>query len=235
MIRIYPDSELLSQAAAELFIAQARQAVTERGRFCVALSGGSTPQNCYHLLAREPFRDQVPWSQVEIFWGDERCVAQTDPRSNAGSAKAALLDMVPLSPEQIHPMVCAGDSHAAAQNYQRLLQDFFHPTEPRFDLILLGLGEDGHTASLIPGTPAPEERLALVTALQKPGEDFARLSLTAPAINLARLVVFLVSGAGKAPILHQVLSGRTKKYPAQLISPQQGALLWLVDQEAVNP
>jgi len=234
MIRVFADNQALSQAAAELFAEQARQAVASRGRFCVALAGGSTPQTCYQLLAQPPVREQVPWEKVHIFWGDERCVPLTDPRSNAGMAKTALLDRVPIPAGQIYPMACIEDPETAARDYQRLLKNFFRPAEPRFDLILLGLGEDGHTASLIPGTSAPQERIDLVTSLQKPGEDFARLSLTAPQINLARMVVFLVSGQGKALSLRRVLNGPPAQIPAQLIAPRRGELLWLVDREAAG-
>lgn len=232
MIQVCDDFEELSRAAAELIADQARRAVAARGRFSLALSGGSTPRRCYELLARSPWREQVPWSQVDIFWGDERCVPAADPRSNAGMARKALLEQVPLPPSQIHPMVCAADPEAAALAYQALLRDFFSPGEPRFDLILLGLGSDGHTASLLPGTPALQETERLVTAVQSPGAELARLTLTLPLINLARLVVFLVSGRDKAKILRQVLVGPPDRFPAQLIAPLHGEVRWLVDRAA---
>jgi len=234
MLRVFADPERLSQAAADLIADRSQQAVTQRGRFCMAMSGGNTPQLTYQQLARSPLRDRVPWSQVHLFWGDERCVAENDPRSNLGMARKALLDHVPLTPEQIHPMSCAGDPRAAASAYQQLLRDFFSPEEPRFDLVLLGLGEDGHTASLIPGTKAPRETASLVTPVQTAKEDFSRITLTVPAINLARLVVFLVSGRSKAKILRQVLWGPTGQFPAQLIVPGKGEIHWLVDSNAAG-
>jgi len=234
MIRVFADLERLSQAAAELIAGRAQLAIEQRGRFCMALSGGSTPRSTYQQLAQPLLRDRVPWSRVHLFWGDERCVAENDPRSNLGMARKALLDQVPLTPEQIHPMACANDPWTAAAAYQRLLEEFFSPGEIRFDLVLLGLGEDGHTASLLPNTPAPQENRRLVTAVQTSREDFARLTLTVPAINLARLVVFLVSGQRKAEILHQVLRGPQGQYPAQLVAPGKGEILWLVDSDAAG-
>ncbi len=234
MIRICDDAEQLSRSAAELFVEQAQQAVAARGRFCVALAGGSTPERCYQLLAKPPLRELVPWAKTHVFWGDERCVPDSDPRSNARMAHAALLDQVPLPAAQIHLMACAENPAAAAQTYAALLQDFFPRSEPRFDLVLLGLGEDGHTASLFPETPALREKVRLVVPVQKPGEDFARLTLSAPAINSARLVVFLVSGKNKAAILSEILEGPSGRFPAQLITPVQGELLWLVDRAAIG-
>ena len=234
MIRVCDDLESLSQAAADLFTAAAQWAVTEQGRFSVALSGGSTPRRCYELLAQPPFRDRIPWSKVHVFWGDERCVPANDPRSNARMAREALLDHVPLSAGQIHPISCVADPNAAALNYQQMLTEFFAAGSPRFDLVFLGLGDDGHTASLFPGTAALQETERWVTAVRKPGEDISRLTLTAPLLNRAGLVVFLVAGAGKTNILHQVLQGSTreKRFPAQLIAPQNGELIWLVDRAA---
>ncbi|WP_020677797.1 6-phosphogluconolactonase [Geopsychrobacter electrodiphilus] len=234
MIQIFDDKEQLSQAAAKLFAEEACKAVAARGRFCVALAGGSTPRQTYHQLALAPLCEQIPWSQVHIFWGDERCVPGDDPRSNARMAHEALLDRVPIPAAQIHAMTCTRNPEASARRYQALLQKFFEPDAPRFDLILLGLGEDGHTASLIPGTAAPQERVRLVTPVQKPGEDFSRLSLTAPLINQARMVAFLVSGPAKAKILRQVQAGPRDQFPAQLIAPLNGDLCWLVDKAATE-
>jgi 6-phosphogluconolactonase len=234
MIRIFENSEQLAQAAAELFADQARRAVAARGRFCVALAGGSTPRQTYQQLARSPLREQIPWTRIHIFWGDERCVPVDDPRSNAHMAREALLEHVPIPADQIHNMSCAKEPEAAARIYQQLLQDFFQPDPPRFDLILLGLGEDGHTASLFPGTPGLQQREQLVILVQKPGEDFARLSLSLPLINLARMLVFLVSGPKKTRIFKAIQRGPAARYPAQLIAPSDGELQWLVDREAAG-
>jgi 6-phosphogluconolactonase len=234
MIQVCADSDRLSQSAAELFVESARQAVAAQGRFCVALAGGSTPRHSYQRLAHSPFLEQVPWAKVHVFWGDERCVSTDDPRNNARMARETLLNRVPLPADQIHPMACSRDPEAAALAYQTLLRTFFFPKEPRFDLILLGLGEDGHTASLFPGTPALQESVRLVTPAQSPGEEITRLTLTVPIINLARLVVFLVSGRRKSEILRQVLKGPVGRYPAQLINPKEGEVLWLVDKDAAE-
>jgi len=234
MIRILADPGALSRAAAELFGKTARQAAGERGRFSVALSGGSTPQATYRLLAAPPLRDQIPWAQVHVFWGDERCVPADDLRSNARMAREALLDHVPIPPGQIHPLVCTADPVAAARASQRQLEEFFAPGPPRFDLVLLGLGSDGHTASLFPGSPVLAETERWLTRAQRPGDDFCRLTLTLPLINRAAKIVFLVTGADKAPILRQVLNDEAgpRRFPAQLVRPQNGKLIWLVDRAA---
>lgn len=232
MIQVFDDFDRLSQAAAALIVAQACQAVASRGRFCLALSGGRTPQLTYQKLAQVPFLEQVPWAQVHVFWGDERCVPEDDIHSNVRMAREALLEHVPLPPEQIYPMACAGDPVAAARGYEKLLQRFFPPGEPSFDLILLGLGEDGHTASLFPGTRSLQETVRLVTALHLPEEKFVRLTLTPPVINRSRLAVFLVSGQNKAEILHRVLSAPQGRFPAQLIAPHETR--WLIDKEATS-
>lgn len=236
MIRVCDDPENLSRAAAELFTIAAQRAVAARGRFSVVLAGGSTPRRSYQMLARPPVCNQVPWAQVHVFWGDERCVPPHDPRSNARMAHEALLGQVPLPAAQVHPMNCTGDPAAAARDYQQQLKIFFGKGEPRFDLILLGLGSDGHTASLFPDSPALAENTRWVVETRKPEEDFSRTTLTLPLINHAALVVFLVAGESKTAILRQMLAaGATDPpLPAQLIRPQPGELLWLVDRAAAG-
>ena len=236
MIRFCADPEALSHAAAELIAAEARQAVKARGRFVVALAGGTTPQRTYELLAQEPFRALVPWQNTHIFWGDERCVPADDPRNNARMACQALLDHVPIPSEQIHPIVCNGSPLEATAKYESLLVGLFASGRPRFDLVLLGLGENGHTASLFPGTPVLEEQQRLVADVYVAEEGLHRLTLTAPAINQAALVVFLVSGCVKAPILQKVFENPQNQdcIPARLIKPADGKLLWLVDRDAAR-
>jgi 6-phosphogluconolactonase len=232
MIRVYSDMEELSHAAAELFATVAQQAVQARSRFTVALSGGSTPRRTYELLAREPFRKMVPWQSTHIFWGDERCVPVDDPRNNALMARQTLLDNVPVPREQIHPMVCNGSPLEAAEAYETLLRSIFTAGCLRFDLVLLGLGENGHTASLFPGTSVLEEQQRWVSEVYVADEGLHRLTLTAVAINQAALVVFMVSGSDKALILRKVLKKAQdpRSIPALLIKPVDGGLLWLVDQ-----
>ncbi len=234
MIKVYPDLEALSRAAAALLVGQANLAVAARGRFSVALAGGSTPRRTYELLAEPSLADQASWDRVHVFWGDERCVPLADPRSNAGMAMAAWLDRASIPRAQIHPMDCAPDPAAAARDYEAHLREFFAGQPPRLDLVLLGLGSDGHTASLFPGSPALAEgdRWAAPVFAAEGGPH--RVTLTAPLINQARLVAFLVSGPGKAAILAEILQGPRDplRLPAQLIQPHAGELVWLVDQPA---
>ncbi|MDD2735104.1 MAG: 6-phosphogluconolactonase [Desulfuromonadaceae bacterium] len=236
MIRIFHDAEAVSLAAAELFAAEARQAVQARGRFTIALAGGSTPRRSYELLAQDPFHKLVPWQKTHIFWGDERCVPADDPRNNALMAYRTLLDHVPIPPKQVHPMVCDQSPQQAAAAYEALLRDFFPDGHPRFDLVLLGLGENGHTASLFPGTAVLKEQQRWVAEVSVAEEGMHRLTLTAAAINQAALVVFLVSGSVKAPILGKLLKEAEdpRIIPARLIKPVDGGLLWLVDQDAAR-
>jgi len=236
MIRICHDLEALSLAAAELFADEARQAVQARGRFIVALAGGSTPRRMYELLAREPFIKQVPWQSTHIFWGDERCVPADDPRNNALMARKTLLDYVPVPPGQIHPMTCNSSPLEAAAAYETLLRSIFTSGCLRFDLVLLGLGENGHTASLFPCTSVLEEQQRWVGEVFVAEEGLHRLTLTAAAINQAALVVFMVSGADKAPILRKVVQEAQNpcSIPAKLIKPVDGGLQWLVDCDAAR-
>ena len=236
MIEIYSDLETLSAAAAQLFAEQAERAVAARGRFSVALAGGSTPRRTYELLARPPLGERMPWAKVHVFWGDERCVPADDPRSNYRMARQALLDHVPIPPEQIHPMPGSQEPRAAAERYEILLRSFFGEQPPRFDVVLLGLGENGHTASLFPGTPVLEERQRWVAEVYVAEQDLFRISLTAPFLNQAGVVAFLVAGAGKAAVLREILEGPhdPTRLPAQLIRPKHGELRWLVDQAAAN-
>jgi 6-phosphogluconolactonase len=236
MIRIYADPESLSHAAAELFAAEARQAVTDRGRFTVALSGGETPRRTYELLAQETFRDLVPWQNTHIFWGDERCVPANDLRNNARMAQQALLDHVPLPQHQVYPMICNGSPQEAAAKYEALLRGYFATAPPCFDLILLGLGENGHTASLFPGTSVLDEQQRWVADLYVAEEGLHRLTLTTPVINQAARVVFLVSGSDKAHILRRAVAETqdSSDIPARIIKPTDGELLWLVDREAAS-
>ena len=233
MIKVYPDPESLSRAAATLLVSQANLAVAHRGRFSVALSGGATPRRTYELLAGPPFLEQAPWDRMHVFWGDERCVPLDDPRSNAHMAKAAWLDRVPIPKGQIHPLDCARAPAEAAQNYEAQLREFFAGGPPRLDLVLLGLGDNGHTASLFPDTPVLEETRRWAAPVVAEA-DLYRVTLTAPFINQAAMVAFLVAGGSKAGVLQEVLHGPRDpgRLPAQLIQPQNGELFWLTDLAA---
>lgn len=236
MMTIFKDTETLSRTAAELFVETARQAVQERGRFTVALTGGSSPVQLYKLLAQAPYRDQVPWEQTYVFWGDERWVPLSDERSNARMARETLLNHVPVPQDQVYPMWGSGEPEDFALEYEQLLQKHFHQQAPQFDLILLGMGDDGHTASLFPGTEVLQETSRWVRAYYLTPQSMYRVTLTAPLINEARKIVFMTFGANKAEALFQVLEGapNPEKYPSQLIEPQSGELLWLVDEAAAS-
>lgn len=226
------DLEALSQTAAERFVALAQR----HDPFTVALSGGSTPGRLYALLAASPFREQIPWESVHIFWGDERCVPPEDPGSNYRLACEALLDHVPLPERNIHRVRGEWEPEVAAQAYTKDLRGFFQASWPVFNLVLLGMGSDGHTASLFPGSDALREgtRPAVGVIANYQDRPARRVTLTAPAINAAQEVIFLVSGADKAETLQAVLEGPYQPYnlPAQLVQPTQGQLLWLVDNAA---
>lgn len=236
MIRVYADYEKLSLAAADLIATEAVAAVRDHGRFSIALAGGNTPRRTYEILSAPPLCDRVPWESAHVFWGDERCVPTRDPRSNSLMARRALLDHVPVPASQIHPITCASAPKEAARQYEMLLRSFFAGHENGFDLVFLGLGEDGHTASLFHGSQALEDQDRCVASVYVPSQELHRVTITPPLINLARIVVFLVSGAAKAAILRDILEGSdsTPSLPARLIRPVNGKLIWLADREAAS-
>ena len=234
MIRIFNDLESLSQAAAELFTIQSRQASLICGRFSVALSGGDTPRRLYEILAPPPYRQRIHWDEVHIFWSDERCVPEDDPRNNARMARLTLLDLVPIPPGNLHPIRCDQSPQQAALLYEQELRDFFSTQNPNFHLVLLGLGENGHIASLFPHTEVLNEQVRWVSEVFIPELGMHRITFTAPFINQASQVVFLVSGQDKSSVLKTVLEGTYKphKLPAQLIRPNGAQPIWLVDKAA---
>src|SRR4030066_115084 len=204
MIRIYKHLESFSQAAAELFTIQSRQASLICGRFSVALSGGDTPRRLYEILATSPYRQRIHWDEVNVFWSDERCVPEDDPRNNASMARQTLLDLVPIPPGNIHPIQYDQSPQQAALHYENELRDFFSTQNPNFHLVLLGLGENGHIASLFPHTSVLNEQKRWVSEVFIPELDMHRVTFTAPFINQASQVVFLVSGLDKAGVLEKV-------------------------------
>jgi 6-phosphogluconolactonase len=235
-LKVFKNMEDLSQGAAELFASTAEQAVACRGRFSVLVSGGETPRRTYELLALEPFRQRIPWNRVHLFWGDERCVAASDPRSNARMVRRTLLDKVPLPERQIYPITCDTTPQTAASTYETVLRSHFTDGIARFDLAMLGLGDDGHTVSLFPGSGMLNDQHQWVAITQKPGEDIMRVTLTATPLNQARVAVFLVAGTGKSSVLHKVIeeSHNPDMLPAQLIKPVNGRLLWYVEEPAAR-
>ncbi|WP_242345385.1 6-phosphogluconolactonase [Anaeromyxobacter terrae] len=234
-VRVVEDPAALAPAAADEWRARALAAVAASGRFAVALSGGSTPRAVYALLAdpAAPYRDALPWARTHVFFGDERAVPPDHPQSNYGMARDALLASVALPPENVHRIRGEDEPEAAARAYEDALRAFFGGA-PRFDLLLLGMGADGHTASLFPGSPALEEPSHLVVAAPAPAPGPPRITLTLRALQAAARVVFLVSGAAKAPALARALSGASGAgaLPAGRVRPTDGSVLWLVDRAA---
>ncbi len=229
----------LFQAAAEEVIRVATDAVAQRGRFTIALSGGSTPKNLYTLIAANASAT-LPWAQMFFFWGDERHVTPNDPDSNYGMAREALLSKVAIPPANVFPIPAENpDAVAAAEAYEQTVRKFFALDSgelPRFDLILLGMGPDGHTASLFPESAALQEKSRLVVANWVEKLKTSRITFTLPVLNAARCVAFLVSGADKAAVLHEVLEGSdpAEKYPSKLVQPTNGKLIWFLDRAAAS-
>ena len=238
-IRILTTPQELFSAAADEVIHAATESVAARGRFTIALSGGSTPKSLFNLLATNA-RTTLPWDKMFFFWGDERHVPPTDPDSNYRMADEAMLSKIPVKPENIFRIAAENpDAAAAADAYEKTLQKFFALTPgqfPRFDLILLGMGPDGHTASLFPGSAGLQEQSRLVIANWVEKFKTTRLSFTYPVLNAAARVAFLISGIDKAPALHAVLESDAPgdQYPAKLVHPTDGKLIWLLDRAAAS-
>ncbi len=235
-IQIFDTPELLAAATARRFVMLAEKSSAEHP-FSVALSGGNTPRRVYELLATDEFKNEVNWKFVHAFFGDERSVPPDDPASNYGMALATLISRVPIPEINVHPIPGVGDHHENARSYERELRTYFAGSAwPRFDLVLLGIGEDGHTASLFPGTAGLAEKTAWVIANWVEQLNEFRFTLTAPAINSAAEILFLVTGGGKASRLAAVLNGphQPNLLPAQLIKPGQGELIWMVDKAAAT-
>jgi len=238
-IRILADGAAIAQRAAQQFLQAAADAVRERGSFTAALAGGSTPKTLYSLLANDPaLRSQVPWDKIHLFFGDERHVGPGHPDSNFRMATEAMLSKAPLKAEQVTRIKGEyTDAEQAAQEYEQALRTYFQLKDgeyPRFDLLLAGMGNEGHTLSLFPGTKAlhPGARVVVRNWVGKLYTE--RITLTAPAASNAARIIFMVTGADKAPALKAVLEGpyEPEQLPAQLLQPKNGKLLWLVDAAA---
>ncbi len=239
--KVVPDSASLAVEAAERFTSAAEKAVAKRGRARLAISGGSTPKAAFHLLAdvAQPWRARMPWGKLDLYWVDERCVPPDDKDSNYRMTREALLDLVPLQPEQVHRMEGELDPEVAAARYESLLRNTFRlegAESPRFDLLQLGMGPDGHTASLFPHTEAIHEMGRLVAANFVPRLDMWRITLTWPVINQAAEVFFLIGGADKAEVLKEVVLGSRdpERLPSQLIWPSSGILSLVLDRAAAT-
>jgi 6-phosphogluconolactonase len=223
----------LSRAAAELFVELGSIAVDSHGWFAAAFSGGSTPRQFYAFLGSPLYRDRVDWPRVHIFWADERCVPPSHRESNFKLVNDMLLSAIPILESNIHRIKGEEDPEKAAREYEQDIKIYFGPDKPVFDLIVLGVGKDGHTASIFPGSEAIHEttRIAIPVFLDKP--DIPRVTLTLPAINIAEHVLVLASGRAKAEVVREVLAGNNlRQYPAGLVRPVNGCLTWFVDREA---
>jgi 6-phosphogluconolactonase len=241
-VEIFSDRDKLIHEAAEHVVEVASRGITDNARVAIALSGGSTPRHLYTLLASEKYSKRIDWSKVDIFWGDERCVPPDNPQSNYWLARETLLDAVPIPVSNVHRIHGEQDPEKAAAVYEKELRTFFGANttdgSPRlgFDLILLGMGDNGHTASLFPGSPAVNEKERWVMEQYVEVVSMWRITLTPVAINAAKNVIFIVSGVEKAERLHDVLEGpfQPEVLPAQIVKPARGRLLWLVDKAAAS-
>ncbi len=238
-VRVYADAAAVARAAARLFVDYTWESIAREGRFCVALSGGSTPRAMFELLASAEFRGQVDWAKVHVFWGDERAVPATSPDSNYGMARRELLLRVPIPEANVHRMEAEkANIGRAANEYEEVLRKFLELDErgfPRLNLILLGLGADGHTASLFPGSRVTRQTSRWVSTPTVAKLNARRMTLTLPVLDAAQRVVFLVVGEEKAQALHGVLEGTAEPpYPAQLVQPRTGLRLFLVDEAAAK-
>ena len=236
-VHIVADAEALAVAAADQLETTVAQAATDGRAATVALSGGSTPKRMGQLLAGTLYAARIEWARLHVFWGDERWVPIRDPESNAGEAKRGFLDHVPIPADQVHPFDTGlADPDEAVRRYEQTIRRVVPIKEgvPVFDLIFLGMGDDGHTASLFPGTSALRETDRLVVANPVPKLDTTRLTFTPPLLNAAARVTFLVGGAGKAEMLHKVLDGPVdiESMPSQIVRPATGSLVWIVDEAA---
>jgi 6-phosphogluconolactonase len=235
-IRIFDSENELINSMAEYFVALANKTIAKGQRFSVALSGGNSPKKLYALLASDKYKNKLDWDKTDFFFGDERYVPHNDDASNFKMANDVLLQPLNISPHHIFPVDTSLSPEKAAADYEKKISIYFKDKQPCFDLILLGLGDNSHTASLFPFTPILEETNAGVKAVYLEGQQLYRISFTAPLINLAKNIAFLVYGLGKETAVHHVLEGERniQLYPAQLIKPPAGNLVWFLDKAAAS-
>jgi 6-phosphogluconolactonase len=233
-IAIETDASDLARRGAELFLAAAKASVRRRGRFVAAISGGSTPRAMHRLLAQIPYISDVPWQKTHLFWVDERMVPPEDPESNFGTAKTDFLSAIPLPPQNLHPMPVTISPEAGTARYEAELKAYFQSGLPIFDLIFLGIGTDGHTASLFPGQLLTDDSKQWVVSVKGGQSHVPRLSLTFHVLNHARQVIFLVSGKKKANVIKTLFEDTRQTLPAGRVHPVSGKLLWLLDRDAAS-
>ncbi len=233
MIRVYPDDAALAQASAEHFVENAKKAVAERGIFSVALSGGHTPAAAFRLLAAEPLASEVPWERVHVFWGDERTVPNSDPNSNEKMAREALLNAVPIPPQNIHPMYNGGTNVEAAADYDSLLHSFFLSTDRLFDMVMMGMGPDGHTLSLFPGAANIDATSLVIPTSTDVWPVHDRISLSAKAVAMSREVVVAAAGADKAVMVKAIIDDNAD-YPLSQVLRKCSNVVWMLDEAAAS-
>ncbi|HTI61586.1 6-phosphogluconolactonase [Mucilaginibacter sp.] len=235
-INVFKTEDEVLDGLADYFVEVAAKSIKHHGQFSVALSGGNSPKKLYELLASPKFRDKVEWKKVHFFFGDERYVPHTDPQSNYLMAKKAILEPLDLSYRQIFPVNTSVSPEEAAARYTNDINLYFAGFDARFDLVLLGLGDNSHTASLFPHTPVLHDKTASVKEVFLDDQQVFRITMTAPLINQAHHIAYLVYGAGKAEAVHHVIEDKRdiENYPAQLIKPTDGDLQWFLDTSAAS-
>ncbi|BAV09859.1 6-phosphogluconolactonase [Filimonas lacunae] len=236
-LHISENLDKLSTGVADWLVQYIKQVLQKQDRFTIALSGGSTPKKLHELLVTDKYRNEIEWSKLHFFWGDERYVPLTDERSNAKMAYDTLLNHVPVNEAQIHIMRPDVAPEESAAEYEKLLHNYFDGKPTTFDLVLLGMGDDGHTLSLFPGkTEVIHEQKLWAISLWLESQNMYRITLTAPVVNKAACVVFLAAGANKTTVLKEVITGAYNPdlYPSQVIKPESGQLIWFVDQAAAG-
>lgn len=236
-IEVLPHLEAISHKAAEMFVNASRSRIASQGKFSAAISGGSTPRKLYSLLGSAEYSPQVDWQRVHFFWVDERCVPKEHEESNFKAAFDRLLSKIPIPGENIHRIKGEEDPDKAARDYEKEVRTFFGMSGlPMFDLVILGMGEDGHTASLFSGSNLLKERIRVAAPVYLEKPNWNRITLTLPVLNNATQILFLVAGHSKVDVVYEILGNGRKKerYPAGLISPVHGSITWLIDQEAAE-
>jgi 6-phosphogluconolactonase len=228
---VWKNHEAMSMAAAHFFTAACHHTIRKHGKFIVALSGGNTPERFYKLLASPEFNKNIPWKKVFLFWSDERFVVHTSPDSNFNMVKKSLLDHIDIPPKNIFPVPVTGDPEQNARQYEATIKKFFNNKQAAFDWLLLGTGNDGHTASLFPHTPVLIENRRLIKQVWVKDKQTWRITFTYPLINRAKQIIFLVSGKEKAPVVKAVFSKPIKRiYPVQYVNAEKS--LWIIDKAA---
>jgi 6-phosphogluconolactonase len=232
-LHVFKDGEALSNAAAKFIAGHIAATLKTKSRYTIALSGGSTPKRLHQILAGSPYKEQIDWSKLHVFWGDERAVPFEDDRNNAKMAYDTLLNFVPVPASQIHVMRTDLTPDQSAAEYEKILHQYFDKEPTSFDLVLLGMGDDGHTLSLFPGQPVIHEEKLWATSFWLQAQDMSRITLTKTIVNKSACIVFLTAGAAKAHALKEVLKGVPDPdvYPSQVIQPV-GELHWFVDEAA---